>query len=315
LICFLITAASAGQQRPHIAVLAIGSEDAVTPQVRGLYDGLEEAGYVNGKNLKIQNVRAENAQQLNQLLNGLVRQTVDVIVTTSANETVVARQATRTIPIIFVPSIDPVGMGFVKSRAIPDSNLTGLSFTRDIEDNGKQLLLFKQVVPTLRKVITFYDGQTSALSFPKVLDSINRVAQALKIQISQHPASSSADAARFLSRMPRNTIDGVFVICSAAFSRMTQLAERATEKSTPLFGCTTTHVLEEGALMTYTPDMYYIGYRGAWYVNRILKGAKPQELPVETPTKFELVVNLKTARRIGVTIPPEVLILADRVFQ
>jgi putative ABC transport system substrate-binding protein len=82
-----------------------------------------------------------------------------------------------------------------------------------------------------------------------------------------------------------------------------------------LFGCTATQVAEEGALMTYAPDIYYIGYRSAWYVDRILKGTKPEELPVEAPTKFELVVNLKIARRIGVTIPPEVLMLADKVFQ
>ena len=293
----------------------MGQGDRVIPQVRGLHDGLEEAGYVNGKNINIQDIRAESARELHGLLSDAVRQEVDVIVATSAKEAAVAKQITRKIPIIFVPSIDPVGMGFVKSRAHPDSNLTGLSFTRGIEDNGKQLMVFKQVVPTLRRVITFHDGQIAAKTSSNVLAALNRVAQNLQIHVTLHPASSSADAVRFLDRVPRNAIDGVFVICNATFRRLGRLAERAAEKSASLFGCTTTQVADEGALMTYTPDIYYLGYRGAWYVDRILKGAKPHELPVEAPTKFELVINLKTARKIGVTIPPEVLILADRVFQ
>ncbi len=311
---FLITHSYAGQKQPHIALVGIGERDLILPQVRGLYDGLEEAGYVEGKNLIIRNIRAKNTDHLREQLTNLGRQNVDVIVATSANETAVAKQVTSTIPIVFIPAIDPVGMGFVKSRARPDANATGLSFTRDVEDNGKQLAVFKQIVPAMRRVTMFYDGQPGTRTFPAIIASVHRVAQNLKMQLLSLPASSSAEAARILHGMPHKTTDGVFIICSATFRAMKPLADRAAEKAVPLFGCTASQVAEEGALMTYTPDIYYIGYRGAWYVDRILKGAKPEQLPVEAPTRFELVVNLKTSRRIGVTIPPEVLILVDKVF-
>lgn len=305
----------AAQTHPRILILEINTTVAVIPQVRGLVDGLVEAGYVDGKNLTIQHIKVERADQLRDRLAHLIAKTVDVIVTTSARETAMAKQLTSAIPIIFVPAIDPVGMGFVKSRARPHANLTGLSFTRDAEDNGKQILMFKQIVPALRRVVTFYDGQPATRTSAAILASVNRVARSLKIELIQYPAISSAEAAQILLGMPQRAMDGVFVICSATYRGIKPLADRATEKGVPLFGCTTTQVAEEGALMTYTPDIYYMGYRGAWYVDRILKGAKPRELPVETPTKFELAVNLKTARRLGVKIPPEALILADRVFQ
>ena len=315
LISLLITNSYAGQKQPHMVVLGIGKSDIVIPQVRGLYDGLEEAGYVEGKNLAIQHLRAEHADQLRDQLTDFVRQKIDVIVATSANETAIAKQVTSKIPIIFVPAIDPVRMGFVKSRSRPDANLTGLSFTRDVEDNSKQLAVFKQIVPAMRRVTMFYDGQPATRTSPAIIASVNRVAQNLKMQLLQQPASSSAEAAQILHGISNKTTDGVFVICSATFRGMKPLADRAAEKAVPLFGCTATQVAEEGALMSYAPDIYYIGYRGAWYVDRILKGARPEQLPVESPSRFELAVNLKASRRIGLTIPPEALILADKVFQ
>ena len=315
LLILLAPNSFAGQKQPHVVILRIDKSDTVLPQVRGLYDGLEEAGYFDGKNLNIEHVKAGQADQLRDRLANIVRKNVDVVVATSANEAAVARQVTSKIPIIFVPAIDPVGMGFVKSRARPSGNLTGLSFTRDPEDNGKQLAVFKQIVPAMRNVIMFYDGQPATRTSPAILASVNRVAQNLKIQLRQNPAASAAEAAQILHSTPAKTIDGVFLICSATFRGMTPLANRAAQRAVPLFGCTTTQVAEEGALMTYTPDIYYIGYRGAWYIDRILKGARPEELPVETPTKFELVISLKVSERIGLTIPPETLILADKVFR
>jgi len=213
-----------------------------------------------------------------------------------------------------VPAVDPVRMGFVQSRSRPNANLTGLSFTRDVEDNGKQLAVFKQVVPRMRHVTLFYDSQRNR-TLSAVLTAVKRVAGNLRIQLAEFQADSAAEATQLLNRVPKGTTDGIFVICSATFRGIAPLADRALKMAAALFGCTATQVAEEDALMTYAPDIYYIGYRSAWYVDRILKGTKPEELPVEAPTKFELVVNLKIARRIGLTIPPEVLILADKVFQ
>ena len=315
LLIFLVTTYSyAGQKEPHVVVLGITKPGATLPQVRGLLDGLEEAGYVDGKNVIIQRIQAEDVQEVRDHLAKLAQGKIDAIVATSAKETAIAKEATSTIPIIFVPAVDPVGMGFVQSRSRPNGNLTGLSFTHDVEDNGKQLAVFKHVVPRMRRVTLFYDSQpTTTLS--AILTVLKRVAGILHIQLAEFQADSAAEANQLLDRVPKGTTDGIFAICSATFRGMAPIADRALKMAVALFGCTATQVSEEGALMTYAPDIYYMGYRGAWYVDRILKGTKPEQLPVEAPTKFELVVNLKIARRIGLTIPPEVLILADKVFQ
>lgn len=305
----------AGEKSLHLVVLGIATPGVTIPQIRGLLAGLEEAGYVDGKNIIVHLTQAETAQQLRDKLSKLLQQKIDVIVATSARETTIAKELTNKIPIVFVPAMDPVGMGFVKSRSRPNANLTGFSFTRDVEDNGKQLAVFKQIVPAMRRVTLFYDGQLAIKTSTAVLGAVQRVARNLNIHVAEVPASSIAEATQLLDRAAKGTTDAIFVICSATFRGMAPLAERAVKFAAPLFGCTATQVAEEGALMTYAPDIYYMGYRSAWYIDRILKGATPEELPVETPSKFELVVNLKTSRRIGLTIPPEALILADKVFQ
>jgi len=299
----------------RLALLGIGKPEVMLPQVRGLNDGLEEAGYVNGKNIAIHHLQNESVDELRERLKQLVRQGVDVIVAPSAGETAIAQQTTKVIPIVFAPSVDPVRMAFVKSRSRPDANLTGLSFTRDVQDNSKQLAVLKQIVPTMRRVTMFYDRRPTYEPSVEVRASIERVARRLGIELTAAGVVSSADAVRALEQMPKGATDGVFVICTALFRGMKPLAFAAAHKGVPLFGCTTSQVADEGATMTYTPDLYLIGYRGAWYVDRILKGAKPEQLPVETPSKLELIISLKNARSIGLKIPPEQLILADKVFQ
>jgi len=318
-IIFLLSGASfAGQYRsqlPQMVLIGIGKPGIVIPQVRGLFDGLEEAGYIDGKNLTVHHLRSESEAELRDRLKELVRRKVDVIVTSSASEATIAQQVTKKIPIVFAPSLDPVRMGFVKSRAHPDTNLTGLSYTRDQADNGKQLAVFKEIVPGLRRVTLFYDGRP-AIGIPEsIRASVRRIAQHPNIQLSEHPVTSSADAVKVLQPMSKGGIDGAFLICTAVFRGIKPLADTAAQIGVPLFGCTASQVADEGALMTYTPDMYLIGYRGAWYIDRILKGAKPDQLPVEAPRQLELVINLKNAKAVGLKIPPERLILADKVFQ
>jgi putative ABC transport system substrate-binding protein len=299
-----------------IAIVGMGITDRVIPQIRGLYDGLEEVGYVEGNNLKIQHVHGEgNETQLRDTLKSVLSQGIEVIVTHSSAEASLAKQVTSDVPIVFAPAVDPVGNGLVKSRASPGGNLTGLSYTRDVEDNGKQLAVFKEIVPGLRRVTLFYDARPIARTSPAVLSAVARVARRLGIELNQHAVQSVTEAVQILQRVPRSTTDGVFLVCSAVFRGMKPLSDTAMSKRIPLFSCTASQVAEEGTLMTYAPDMYYLGYRGAWYVDRILKGAKPAQLRVETPTRFELVINATTARRIGLLMPPEALMLADKVFQ
>lgn len=312
----LLTAHSAAAQRPpQILLLTVALPDIVIPQLRGLKDGLEEAGYLEGVNITFQHLRAASADDLRDRAIHALQTHFDVIVATSARETAVAMQLTRKAPIVFIPAMDPVGRGFVKSRARPAGNLTGLSFSRDVEDNAKQLTVFKQIVPSMRNAILFYDDQPATRTAPAVLDSVARVAQKLELRLKPHPVNTLAQAVQILNRVPAATTDAVFLICSAAFRGITPLAERANRLAVPLFGCTATQVAEEGALITYAPDFYAIGYRGASYVDSILKGSKPAELPVGAPTRFELVLNLTTAQQIGLAIPPEMLILADKVFR
>ncbi|HEX2227553.1 MAG TPA: ABC transporter substrate-binding protein [Candidatus Binatia bacterium] len=318
-VFFLVVAESAatgklGQLR-KITVVSMGMTDTVIPQLRGLYDGLGEVGYVEGKNLNIDHLgHAGNEAQVRDLLKAMVRQGTEVIVTPSSAEANLAKQVTSEVPIVFAPAVDPVGNGLVKSRANPGTNLTGLSYTRDVEDNGKQLAVFKQIVPGLRRVMLFYDGRPVTRTSPAVLSSLERVARSLDIRLTQHAVNSSSEALQILQRLPSGMIDGVFLVCSAVFRGMRPLSEMAASKRLPVFSCTASQVAEEGTLMTYTPDMYYLGYRGAWYVDRILKGAKPAQLRVETPMRFELVINISNARRIGLVIPSEALMLADKVF-
>ncbi len=298
-----------------MVLIGIGNPGIVLPQVRGLFDGLEEAGYIDGKNLAVHHLRSESAAELGDRLKELVRQKVDVIVASSASEATIAQQVTREIPIVFAPSIDPVRMGFVKSRSRSDTNLTGLSYTRNQSDNGKQLAVFKEIVPRLRRVTLFYEARPGIGTPESIRASVRRVAQHLNIQLNEHPVTSNADAVKVLQPMSKGAIDGAFLICTAVFRGIKPLADTAAQMGVPLFGCTASQVADEGALMTYTPDIYLLGYRGAWYVDRILKGAKPDQLPVEAPSQLQLVINLKNAKAIGLKIPPERLILADRVFQ
>jgi putative ABC transport system substrate-binding protein len=308
-------ASDKASQIHKIVIVGIGDPDSMLPQVRGLYHGLEEAGYVEGKNITIHHFRSGNEAQLRDVLKDMIRRRIEVIVTTSAAETAIAKEITSEVPIVFAPAVDPVGNGLVKSRANPQSNLTGLSYSRDVEDNAKQLTVFKQIVPALRRVTLFYDGRPGVRVSTAALSSIARVARRLDIQLSQNAAVSVADAVAVLERVPRGTTDGVFLICSAVFRGMKPLSDAAARKRVPLFSCTASQVAEEGTLMTYAPDIYYLGYRGAWYIDRILKGAKPAQLPVETPTRFELVINVTNARKIGLAMPPEALMLADKVYE
>lgn len=299
----------------RVAVLVAGGPTLIPPQLRGLRAGLEEAGYTEGKNLTLDLLQDEDYQKLRASLKVLLHQKVDVIVTTSGAETAVAKEATQEIPIVFIPAADPVGLGFVKSLSKPRTNLTGLTFFRDFEDTGKQLQVFKQVVPALRKVATVYDGRKENLLNAPSLEAVRKVATHLTIQLIEKPVTSISEAEQEVRLLTKTTASGVFLICGPMFRSLEKIAAIAVQKRLPLFGCAASQVAEESVLLTYAPDLYNMGYRGAWYVDRILRGAKPQELPIENPATFELAINLKTAKEMGLTIPPDVLMLADRVFQ
>jgi len=317
-LSLLVCPSFAGEHQPlrfRVALISIVKPSTTLPQVRGLRDGLEEAGYVNGENIVIYQLHGEDIDSLRQRLKQLVQQGLDVIVASSTIETAIAQRLTNKIPIVFSPAIHPVHTGLVKSRSHPGANLTGLSFNRGTQDLAKQLSVFIQVIPAMRHVTMFYDRRQIYKLPTEVRSTVERIAQDHGIHLTQVDVESTAEAVRVLERTSIGATDGVFVMCTALFRELKPLSNVAARKRLPLFGCTTSQVADEGATMTYAPDLYLIGYRGAWYVDRILNGAKPEQLPVETPSKMELVINLQNARSIGVKIPSEQLILADRVFQ
>ena len=179
---------------------------------------------------------------------------------------------------------------------------------------GKRLDLFKEAVPSLRRIALLYNARGENPAHATSLEVVRNTAPKLGLKLVEKPIKSADQAVESLLAISKQTTDGIFIIGSGLFvepcKRITTIA---TQKRLPLTGCGA--AAEEGALLSYEPDGYRVGHRGASYVDRILKGTKPQDLPVEAPTKFELAINLKTAKQIGLTIPPNVLARADRVIK
>jgi putative ABC transport system substrate-binding protein len=200
--------------------------------------------------------------------------------------------------------------------ARPETNLTGLTSSPDVEFTSKQFEVFKETIPTLKRVAVLYNARAENPAHATRLATLQKTAPSLGVKVAAKPIKSAADVEQALSSISRDTTDGLFIICASVFDGVFKdMAEKAIQKRLALFGCNSMHVIEYGALAAYDTDRYRLGHRGAWYVDRILKGSKPQDLPVEAPTKFELIINLKTAKQIGLTIPPNVLVRADRVIK
>ena len=301
----------------RVMIVMEGSNIRHQPQINGLRDGLEELGYAEGENLHWQQVDGGTQEELRaNLKSRLEKQPVDVIVALGTTETNVAKEIAPKIPTVFLPAADPVKSGFVRSLASPGTHLTGLSFFMGSESVGKQLEVFKQFVPALRKVGVVFDSRLKSAGLGESWNRLAAVASWLGVSLTELPATSTAEASRkIISRPHPGTNVGIFVFCSGLFKNLEELAAAATKQKLPLFGCNAFQVAEQNVLLSYAPDLYSLGYRGAWFVDRIFKGTKPQDLPVETPRRFELVVNNRIAGEIGVKIPPGMLMLADRVFR
>jgi len=297
----------------RIGVLMLNRLDR--PHIKAFRDGLEKAGYVEGKNLLLNMEQRKNVDDLRSIAKMFVEEKCDLIVANGTVETRIAQQETTEIPIVFMPASAPVQAGFVKSLAHPGTNLTGLTYYADFRESGKQLEIFKQAVPSLRRVTMLIDGGVLQPVDAPSLALVRKVAAHIGIKLMEISVNSLSEAERVVSSLSRHDSDGIHVTCTSVFSNLKKIGAISKQKKIPLYGCSTVHVDEDGALFTYAPDLYQMGLRGAWYVDRILKGARAQDLPVENPRKFELVINLKTAEAIGIKIPPEVLQRADKVIR
>jgi putative tryptophan/tyrosine transport system substrate-binding protein len=285
------------------------------PHIKALRDGLKQAGYIEGKNLLLNMEQSKNIDHLRSTAKMFVEEKFDVIVANSNIETGIAQQATKEIPIVFMPASAPVRAGFVQSLANPGTNLTGVTYYTDFRENGKQLEIFKDVVPSLRRVTILIDGGGLQPVDAPSLALVRKVAAHAGVKLSEKSVNSLSEAEQVVSSLSRQGTDGIHVTCTGLFSNLKHIGAISKQKKIPLYGCATAQVIEDGALFTYAPDLHHMGLRAAWYVDRILKGARPQDLPVETPRKFEMVINLKTAEAIGIRIPPEVLQRADKVIR
>ncbi len=274
---------------------------------------LRDLGYVEGQTIAIEYRWAEGKpERMRELAEELVRLKVDVIVAPSSIYTAAAKRATSTIPIIFFSHADPIGSGHVANLARPGGNITGLSLMMT-ETSVKGLELLKEAVPRLSRVAVVWDPATP--SHGPGLRAIEVAAAARGFRIQSLGVRTATEYESAFSAMGRERADGVLVLSTPLYiASARRLAELAmTHKLPSLFG--PRHHVEAGGLMSFGPDRADMFRRGAVYVDMILKGARPADLPVQQPTKFELAINLKTARALGLTIPPSLLQRADQVIE
>ena len=298
---------------PVIGFLGFGTASASANRVEALRAGLRELGYVEGKNLVIEWRFADNkVERLPRMASELVRLKVDVIVAQGAPAISAAQKATTTIPIVIGSTADPVGSGFVKSLAHPGGNTTGLS-TASGDVSSKYLEMLLSMVPKVSRVAVLMNPD-SASQFP-ILKIVQATAQKTNLRILSVEARTPAEIDNAFSVMIRENAQALIVLRDALFNQQVhQIAELATKSRLPSITAVREYV-EAGGLMSYGTSLSDAIRRAATYVDKILKGAKPGDLPVEQPTKFELFINRRTAKALGLTIPQSLLISADKVIE
>jgi putative ABC transport system substrate-binding protein len=277
------------------------------PLLEAFRQGLRDLGYVEGRNIRIESRYAEGQEdRCSALAAELVRLPIDVLVAAGTAPIKAAQQATRTIPIVMAWGTDPVAQGFVASLAQPGGNITGLS-SMSPDLLGKQLELLTQLVPTASRIAFLMDLANPANSLQ--LREVQRAAQVLGVQLHVLEARSPDDLQRVFATLPQEGVHALLLNRSRQ-----EIVALALQSRVPAMYNGQMPV-EAGGLMSYGPSQPEMHYRAAYYVDRLLKGTPPADLPVEQPRKFELVLNLKTAHALGLTIPPNLLILADEVIK
>jgi putative ABC transport system substrate-binding protein len=298
----------------RIGFLGLGPASAWSSRVEALRAGLRDLGYVEGKNIVIEFRWADSVEQLPALAAELVRMNVDVIFAPSSTMVEPARQATKTIPIVFSNHADPIGTGHVASLPRPGGNITGLSeLTTELD--AKALEMLKEVVPRATRIGVLWNPTTP--SQVPGLQSVKTAGEMLGLALYLAPAATVEGFEEALASMMRESVSGLFVVPSPLTTMpmpRVRLAEIALKHQLPtMFG--TKENVEAGGLMSYGADRNDLSRRAALYIDKILKGAKPADLPVEQASKYQLVINLKTAKALGLTIPPTLLARADEVIE
>ena len=309
----ILTEAQQSSKLARIGFLSNASPAAISARTEAFRQGLRELGYVDGKNIVIEYRYAEgSSERLAAFAAELVRLNVEVIVTTGATVTRAAKETTAVTSIVMAQDIDPVNNGFVASLARPGGNITGLS-TLHPEISGKRLELLKEIVPRLSRLAVL--GTSTVPGNAQSLKETELVAAAFKVKVQYLDVLGVADIERAFREASKGRADAILVFTGPVFnSRRAQIADFAVKSRLPVTYPQDEYV-EDGGLMSYGVSFTDLFRRAATYVDKILKGRKPTDLPVEQPIKFEFIVNLKAAKQIGLTIPPNVLVRADRVIR
>jgi putative ABC transport system substrate-binding protein len=313
LAAVLITFGSAAQAQskiPRVGILFMGGRDQ--PHLEEFKDGLRERGYSEGENILFEYRYAEGKyERLPELAMEFVRKKVDVIVTTSSESARAVRKATHTIPIVMT-SGSPVEQGLAESFAKPGGNVTGLSVLVS-ELSSKRVELLKEGFPKLTRVATLWSPRSTEAVLG--LRETEEAAQALAVPLHLVKVETRADIEKEFAALPKANVNALLVVLSPLTTLYSKpIVDLALKQRLPGM-YPTRQFAEEGGLMAYGPLIGDLYRRAATYVDKILKGSKPADLPIEQPTKFELVINLKTAKQIGLTIPPNVLARADKVIR
>jgi putative ABC transport system substrate-binding protein len=317
LLCAVLSALShsaEAQQAGKVAKIGILRPSRIPHFEEAFRQGLRDLGYVEGQNIVIEHRYADGKpDRYPELAADLVRLRVDVLLAGGYAAIMAAKRATSTIPIVMAVTADPVGAGFVASLARPGGNITGLSLRLGEGFEGKWLELLKEAVPRMSLVAVLGDPANPLHSDHS--KEIARAAQELRLTIKLMEARGAEELERTFVAMVRNGAEGLVVLPSSLFNvERRRIVDLAAKNRLPAI-YEHREFVDAGGLMSYGPDILDLFRRAATYVDRILKGDKPADLPVEQPTKFDLVVNLKAAKQIGLTIPPNVLARADKVMR
>jgi putative tryptophan/tyrosine transport system substrate-binding protein len=298
---------------PRIGFLTRKTDASVSAQIDAFRQGLRDVGWIEGKSISIE--YRDAGGQLDRLLPlaaELVALNVDVIVTVDTPPTQAAKQATDTIPIVVAVSADPVGAGLVKSLAHPGGNTTGLALLAP-ETDQKALQYLKEMLPKTNRVVMIVDPKNQGMMLR--LKAIQTAAPKLAIELQSIPALTSSELVEALTAAARQPPDALFVLSPIYAAYRNEIVNFATKMKVPILFDTRGLAGEPGALLSYGTDISGLFRRAATFVDKILKGTKPADLPVEQPIKFELVINLKTAKTLGLQIPVPLLGRADQVIE
>ena len=314
-LCALSSSADAQQpkQLPRVGYLASGSRSSELSHIESFNQGLRGRGYTEGQNIIIEYRFAEGKlDRLPALAADLVRSKVDVIVTGGGPTTRAAKDATKSIPTVLVNTSEPVALGFVASLAKPGGNMTGLaSIQTDL--GGKRVELLKEILPQLSRLAVLANRDVPGYGVQ--MKEVEVAAQTIGLQLQVEDIRGPNDLEKAFSAITKGRAGALLGLTNPTFNILrSRIAELAVKSRLPsMYGDKV--FVDSGGLISYGPDVLDSFRRAAVYVDKILKGAKPADLPVEQPTKFEFIINLKTAKQIELTIPPSVLARADKIIR